>query len=191
MTIPETTRRLAAALALALPLSAGASVSIDVVVSQVSGTTWHYDYVVSGATFNAPLDAGPHGFTLFFDPALYGTLSNESTLNSTWDLFVDQPNAGLFLDGLFDALAVSTPAGTDQPFGIDFEWLGTGTPTGIQAFDYYTCADINCSNLSDLQSGTTTLGGTPPSPMPLPGPLALIAAGLIGLGLQQARRRQA
>ena len=186
MTIPESTRRFAAAFALTLPLSAGASVSIDVEVSQVSGTTWHYDYFVSGATFNAPPGAGPHGFTLFFDPVLYGVLSNASTLNSTWDLFVGQPDAVFSFEGLFDALAASTPAGTDEPFGIDFEWLGAGVPTGVQPFESYTCNDDDCFGLTITDSGNTS-----PVAMPLPGPLALIAAGIIGLGLQRTRRRQA
>jgi hypothetical protein len=178
-------RQVAAATALALPVAASASVGIDVEVSEIGGGLWHYDYILSGDSFNAPPAApGPHGFSLYFDYTLYGALGNGSTANATWDLIVEQPDAGFFLDGLFDVLALSTPAGTSQPFGIDFEWLGSGAPTGIQAFEYYYCSDANCDVITDSASGTTRSAA-----IPLPGSLALVAAGLIGLGLRRARRR--
>lgn len=185
MTTRSITRPVAAAAALALPLSAGAAVSIDVQISQVAGSIWRYEYILSGDSFQAPPTApGPHGFSLYFDYTRYSGLANESTTNASWDLFVEQPDGSFFLDGLFDALAASSPAGTGAPFSIDFEWLGAGTPTGVQAFDYYTCADVACAGFSDVQSGTTA----PVATTPLPGSLALIAAGLLGLGLRQARR---
>lgn len=178
------TRRVAAATALVLPLSAGAAVSIDVEITPLGGNLWHYDYILSGETFNAPPGAGPNGFSLYFDYSLYGALSNESTTNSTWDLFVEPPDDGFFLDGLFDALAATAPAETSAPFGIDFEWLGTGTPTGIQTFEYYSCSNASCTSFTSINTGTTQRQAG----IPLPGSLALIAAGLLGLGLRRARR---
>jgi hypothetical protein len=178
-------RYFAAALAVALPLSAGAGVMIDVEVSEVGGGIWHYDYFVSGELFNAPPAApGPHGFSLYFDYELYGALSNESTTNTTWDLFVEQPDEGFFLEGLFDALAASTPAETSAPFGVDFEWLGMGTPSGVQRFEYYTCVDAVCSGFTDLWRGTTARA----QPTPVPGSLLLVGAGLMGLRLRQGLR---
>lgn len=178
------TQQMAAATLLALPLSAAAAPIIEVEVSQVSGSTWHYDYSVSGVAFNEPPAApGPHGFTLYFDYSLYGSLSNESTANADWDLLVLQPDSGFFLDGLFDALALSTPAGTAERFGIDFEWLGAGRPSGVQDFEVYYCGDADCSNITDFGTSTTTVAATP-----LPGSLALIGAGLLALRWQRGRR---
>jgi hypothetical protein len=176
--------RAAAAASLVLPLAAGATVRIDVEISSLGGNLWHYDYILSGETFNAPPAApGPHGFSIYFDYAVYGALSNESTTNATWDMFSEQPDAGFLRDGLFDALAGDSPSSTGAPFGIDFEWVGTSTPTGIQRFEVYTCADVDCFSLTVVQEGNTR-----PAATPLPGSLALIAVGLIGLGLRRARR---
>lgn len=182
MSLYSTARKVAAATVLALPLSAGA-LTINVEVSQVSGNLWHYDYFLSGEVFNAPSGAGPHGFTTLFDYTLYGPLSNPSTTNSAWDILVDDPDSTLFFDGIFDALAQSTPAGTGAAFGVDFVWLGTGTPTGIQPFEVYSCSDATCTGFSDLRTGTTA-----PVPTPLPATLLLMGAGVAGFALRRALR---
>jgi len=97
---------------------------------------------------------------------------------------VPNPSAAPALHCTEAQSAVSSPAETGAPFSIDFQWLGAGTPTGVQTFDYYTCADAACLSFSDVQSGTTA----PVATTPVPGSLALIAVGLLGLGLRQARR---
>lgn len=171
---------LGAALAagLAVPMTASA-LAIDVTTTDLGGGTWQYSYVLSGGSFNQD-----EGFTIFFDYTLYGTLSNP-VANGDWDPIVAQRDLGAPADGYFDALALVNGASLVDPFMVDFVWLGTGTPPGNQRVETYSLAGGGFQDTTP--PGGIVTGGT--GAMPEPAPLALLAAGLIGLGVQRAKRK--
>lgn len=130
---------------------------------------WRYTYQVSGHTFTAG-----EGFSIFFDPTLFGALSNP-TGNADWDILTLQPDPILPGDGLFDALALVNGASLADPFSVDVVWLGQGAPGG-QAFVLYD------ETFATIGSGISVSGGTVPEPA-----TALLM--LAGLGaLSRARR---
>ena len=137
---------------------------------------WQYRYAVSGYTFDVD-----HGFSVYFDPALYANLDDPPAVNADWDSIAVQPDPALPSEGFFDALALTSGASLADPFVVAFTWLGSGgTAPGSQPF---TVNQFDAfGELSILETGRTV----PADSIPAPPPLILIAMGLAAL----ARRRR-
>lgn len=115
------------------------AVSISYTATQIFGTSWQYDYVV---TNDGTLGGGTEitGFQVFFDPALYQNLAVVSA-PVQWDPIVFQPDADLFLPGVFDGLAIPgegvAAGGSVNGFAVSFDWLPVGESPGSQPFLFY------------------------------------------------------
>jgi hypothetical protein len=154
---------LAAVLA-CLSASPGAEAQINYTVTEVSGSTWQYDYTITN-TFT-PANVGE--FTVFFTLGQYANLSVENS-PGTWSSIVAEPDPNLPADGFFDSQALNNglaSGSTQSSFSVDFTWLGTGTP-GAQTFNI-----VDTSDYSTLYAGSTTLasnsgsGGGPTTQAP-------------------------
>jgi hypothetical protein len=130
------------------------AILIQYEATELSDTTegadlWQYTYAVSDHTFNAG-----QGFTIYFDHLLYKEIESPTpTVNGEWDIIVWQPEPSVSTDGAYDALSVTSKAegaSLEQPFTVQFVWLGDGTP-GSQSFEIYQERPFNV-----LTSGTTT-----------------------------------
>jgi hypothetical protein len=78
-----------------------------------------------------------------------------------------QPDPNVPSDGWYDALALVDHASLEDPFSINFIWLGNGTP-GAQDFD------ISDPNWDVIDSGTTSV-------VPLPSTALLLVSGLLAV----------
>lgn len=146
-----------------------------------SGDLWQYTYTVSGGPVNAN-----KGFTIYFDYHLYSDLQDPPPApNSDWNVATVQPSTSLPDNGFFDALAQVSPASLANPFTVKFVWLGgAGTTPGTQPFETYVCNDPpDCLNITPTGSGTTGSSAIPEPPA-----LALLMAGLLGLGARRIKR---
>lgn len=145
--------------------------AVDVSDVTVGEDLWRYDYAVSGASFGSF-----EGFSLRFDPALYGALEDPPVSPSgDWFVSVVQPDAGLPADGIYNALALVDGASLADVFSVSFVWLGTGTP-GAQAFELYD------DSFSVTETGRTRAPG-----VSVPEPAAVLLLGFCVLGLAGAR----
>lgn len=146
---------------LLLPLAAGASTirfeALDLADTVPGQDRWQYTYAVSGFAF--PQN---HGFSIFFDPAVYTALESPPAVNADWDIIVLQPDVLLPDEGLYDALALANDAGLTDPFVVTFTWLGTGSP-GAQPFELYD------ASFQAIEQGITV-----PVPEPTTGILLLL-----------------
>jgi hypothetical protein len=119
------------ALVLLALLGAGSAQAVEVsyTVQNLSGNRWLYAYRLD----EFPYAAG-YGFSVYFDPELYASLSTALPgPGSDWDPVVVQPDPGLSSDGLYDAEALFDDSTPDAVFRVSFDWLGGGTP-GAQSF---------------------------------------------------------
>ena len=134
---------------------------------------WTYKYQVTDASF-----ASGEGFSIFFDPALYGMVEvNPPPVNGDWDILTTQPSTALPAPGIYDALALIDGPSLADPFQVSFTWLGKGAP-GAQSFVRYD------AGFTTIASGTTV-------PVPEPSTLSLMLAALGVLGLGSCCRRPA
>lgn len=161
--------RLIGALGLAMTLPVWAT-TVTYDLANISGNTWEYTYSVSNDTLAQDIEE----FTIFFDLALYENLVATAT-PAGWDPLVIQPDPGLPDDGFYDALALTVaagiaPGGALSGFGVQFDFLGVGTP-GAQPFDI-----VDPLTFNTLDSGTTQLAS-----VPVPAALWLFGSGLLGL----------
>ena len=132
------------------------------------GDLWRYSYQVSDHAFLAD-----EGFQILFDFQTYGGLQDPPPLvNSDWDPLVTQPDSGLSIDGIYDALALVDAPSLADLFVLEFIWVGTGTPSA-QPFDVYD------ANFQITFSGTTVLAT--PGAVPLPMTPLLLVFGLAAL----------
>ncbi len=160
------------------PLQASA-VTITYTTTFLSGISWQYAYTVTNDG-SLPSSADIEGIQVFFD---YNDYDNLAVLGApgTWDPLVFQPDAGLFLDGIFDGLASPGPGIANGNslggFLVSFDWLGGGTP-GAQAFEIYDANDF-----SVLESGNTVA----PAIVPVPAAVWLFGSALAGLGVVRRR----
>jgi hypothetical protein len=145
--------------ALAAPLSMFAnSVQIQYQATNISGDEWSYTYKVTSAPF-----AANEAFTVFFGLGSYSNLQAAPPSPSGWSTFSLQPDAILFTNGLYTALALTPGASLAGPFTITFDYLGLGTP-GSQAFSVDQF-DSNGNLISNVTTGfTTPLSQTVPEP---------------------------
>jgi hypothetical protein len=167
--------------ALAAPLSVFAnSTQIQYQISNISGDEWAYTYTVSSAPF-----AANEAFTIFFTQGLFSNLQGTPPSPSGWFTFSLQPDAILFTNGLYTALALSPGASLTGPFTITFDYLGLGTP-GSQAFSVDQF-DANGNLISNVTTGLTTpLSQT----VPEPATGLLLLAGAAGVGVLRKRRSE-
>lgn len=159
------------------------AVSITYAVDNESGSTWVYSYTLS----NDSLAAGISEFRIIF---ALGDFENLEVAASPpdWDPIVAQPDSNLPDDGYVDWLGLAGPlAFGDSLFGFQmrFTWLGTGTP-GAQPFSV-----LDPNTFETLFAGRTALAGTepPPTGVPEPGTLGLLAISLVALVSASRRRR--
>lgn len=145
-----------------------------------AGNRWQYDYTVINDG-SLPGSADIEGFQIFFD---YNNTENLDVVGGPagWDLVRFQPEADLFLDGVFDGLAVPGP-GIPQGislagFSIAFDWLSSGTP-GSQPFEIYAA-----SGFSVLETGGVTSSA---AAVPAPSGLWLLGTAMAGLGVFRNR----
>lgn len=151
---------------------------IDYQVTNVSGSTWRYDYTVSN---NGAITSEIYLFDILFDPVLYDEDSlavvSDSGLTFSWDQIILASGVGV--PAAFDALVDGGGIGTGESisgFAVTFTWLGAGTP-GPQGFEIY---DPQTFEL--LGEGTTTV-------VPLPATAWLFATGMAG-AIRRAKRRK-
>ena len=171
--------RLRAALLGALLAMAGAAQavtvhyeSVDLPDLIVGEDLWRYDYRVTGGF--EPFG----GFNLLYDPARYGALSDAQPSASTdWDVFVIQPDAALPAPGLFTATRLTAGAALNDPFAVQFVWLGAGTP-GAQPFEVFN------ASFDVTERGATQAIQAVPEPQTY----ALFALGLFVLAARLSRR---
>jgi hypothetical protein len=174
-------RSRASAIAAALLLSATARAGvIEYDVTNLSGSTWRYDYTVT----NDELAGGLFEFTIWFALDLYESLSTPLA-PLEWDPLAIQPDPALPDDGFFDALALGSGLALNATLGgfsVTFDWLGTGTP-GSQAFDFVAPFTFDV-----LESGVTSRRANP-TPVPEPAIALLFAAGFAAVTFAARRRR--
>lgn len=156
------------------------AVSITFSATQLSASSWQYDYTVTN-NGSLPASAAVEGIQIFFDYHDYDTL-NLVGAPATWDPLVFQPDAGLSLDGIFDGLANPGPGiasgNSLGGFSVSFDWLAAGTP-GAQAFEIY---DPN-NDFIVLETG----GFTEATAIPGPAGIWLLGTALAGLGVVRQR----
>lgn len=170
--------------ALPAALAVGAMIAEAAVVTgtytPVTGNRW----LLSLTLRNDGSPATIAGFSVYFDQALYGTLSVEAS-PLHWDTLVLQPDLGLASAGLFDSLADPAPAlGLGQTlggFGVGFAYLGAGRPASLP-YEIYRL-DGNLPIV--LASGQVAVV---PAALPEPGSLLLTLAALGALPAVRRRR---
>ena len=131
---------------------------------------WEYKYTLSDLAVIQYT-----GFTIFFDPVLYGDIEDfppASAPNADWDVLTFDPDPFLPDDGVYDALALIDAASLLDPFIVEFVWLGAGTP-GAQPFELY--------EYNPLTDSATSLSSAVTSPIPEPSTWVLLTSGIFGL----------
>jgi len=137
------------ALVLSLPSGIHAQ-TISYTATDVSGSTWDYNYTVTNNTASTINE-----FTIFASLGQFSNLSIASS-PSSFNSVVLQPDAGIPADGYFDALSNSgglTAGATLSGFSMQFNYLGSGTP-GSQLFNI-----VDPTTFNTLGAGYTTAGG--------------------------------
>lgn len=163
------------ALSAAIVIAAGTAQATTITYSatDVSGSTWQYDYIISNNTPADPI----HEFTIFFTLGEFSNLQVQSSPGN-WNSVVAQPDPSIPADGFFDSLALDSglQVGAFQNgFAVQFTWLGQGTPRS-QLFNV-----VDPNTFITLEAGTTV----PAAPVPLPSSAGLLLSALaIGAGLR-------
>jgi hypothetical protein len=143
----------------ALALGAAAHAQVTYTATDVSGSTWQYNY-----TFTNNLASGNIGeVTVYYALGSYEGLSVASSPGN-WSPLVAQPDPSLPADGFFDVQATDAGLASGNSvsgFAVDFTWLGAGTP-GSQVFNIVNPAGISAA--PEVDAGTagaalTLLGG--------------------------------
>jgi hypothetical protein len=139
-------------------------------LTRVGGNTWD-------ASFTVGADAGQtvEAFSIYFD---WTKVSNLQVWGSPpdWDSLVVQADGGLASDGYFDALALADGIVAPKVLGgfiARFDWAESAMPTMFS----FTINDP--VTFEPLARGTTTpADGNPPSPLPEPSTLVLLASAI-------------
>jgi hypothetical protein len=124
-----------------------ANAQVTYTATDVSGTTWQYDYSITN-----PLAVAIQEFTVFFDVSQFSNLTVQASPN-TWNSIVAQPDPGLPADGFFDSLALNNglaPGATQGGFSVQTTFSGAGKP-GSQLFNF-----VDSITFEILSSGDTT-----------------------------------
>jgi hypothetical protein len=144
--------------------------AVDIVDVTPGQDLWIYRYYVSEFTFLAG-----QGFTILFDEALFRDLQDPpDSVGGDWDILTLQPDLATQSGGMYDALALGSPASLGTPFRLSFVWLGgSGASPGSQAF---TINEFDAAGaLTVLEIGETVARGQPAASVPEPSTLWLMA----------------
>ena len=154
-----------------LPASAA---MISTEIRALGGQSYAYVYVLENTDIATPIQE----LTLYYDFQFFTDL-NLADAPASWSPFVSQPDPGFNDDGIVDLLfdAGLALGEMQEPFTVEFTWLGTGAPSGIQTFELYD------DSFNLLQTGIT-------SPVPAPAPAPAPAPLLLGLALLVLFRRR-
>ncbi len=149
-------------------------------VTNVSGSTWRYDYSVAN---DDTITSEVRLFDILFDPALYSeatlTIVSGAGIDAGWDQLILA--SGIGVPAAYDVLATGAGIGNGQAvsgFAVTFTWTGAGEP-GAQQFEIY-----DPDTYALLGAGATT------PVVPAPASLWLMGTSLLAAGLR-ARKRSA
>jgi hypothetical protein len=143
-------------------------------VSSPPGDLWKYTYTVVDGSF-----AQFGGFNIFFSPDLYRNLQNPATANVGWLVSTVQPDPALPASGFLSAQALVANPSIAGIFTVEFVWLGGPRTPGEQAF---AVLDDTFNPIP----GAGEFTQVPGLQVPLPGTLALLASGMLALGVRRA-----
>lgn len=158
--------------------------TISYTTTNLIGNSWQYRYSVTNDSLIDPINE----LTIYFDR---NSFSNLSVVGSPigWDSIVIQPDLAIPADGFFDGLTLVqgvAPGAKVGGFLVGFQYLKAGTP-GSQSFEI-----IDPSNFDVIASGLTTAESVlppPPSTVPEPSSIALMALGLAAWIVRRSRAR--
>lgn len=176
----------------------GAAVfSIDYQVTNTSGSTYRYDYTLSGG----PATTAPLFIEIVFPSSLFSNLANPTYPSDLApvapDVDIIPIDTVLSLDGYYLIYPQINTVFTSKPFSIEVDLNSGQTLPLSQVFNVYsgtTSIDID-GDLFDvpalLETGTTTLRRTvdPPNIIPEPSSVALLAIGFVWFGVRKHRNR--
>lgn len=140
--------------------------TIQYAVTPLGGNQYSYTYSLSGFSL-----VQGNEIDIRFDPASYGSLSN-GTAGSDFTLLVLQPDNPPGTFGDYSATAKVNNPSLTGPFGVNFTWLGTGTP-GSQPYQVNAYDSVLGQQI--LERGITVPSGAPGVPEPTTFSLALLA----------------
>lgn len=151
-------------------------------VSNLGTNLFRYTYFLSGVTFpaNQELD-------VFFDPLLYGSLSNGKA-PSGFDVLLVQPNNPPGTFGEYSVLALVNNPSLAGTFSVDFTFLKPGQQPGPQPFAIGTFSTNGFNNIPGSPGVTTPQAATN---VPEPTSLLLAAVGILMGGVFWSVRKQA
>lgn len=171
--------------------------SIDYQVTNTSGSTYRYDYTLSGG----PATTAPLFIEIVFPSSLFSNLANPTYPSDLApvapDVDIIPIDTVLSLDGYYLIYPQINTVFTSKPFSVEVDLNSGQTLPLSQVFNVYsgtTSIDID-GDLFDvpalLETGTTTLRRTvdPPNVIPEPSSVALLAIGFVWFGVRKHRNR--